>query len=273
MPELPEVETTRAGIEPHIKGKTLTDFLVRQKWLRWPVELPDTIKGQRVNEVERRGKYLLLEMDSGSLIIHLGMSGSLRLVLGSIAASQHDHLDLVFSDLRLRLNDPRRFGSVHFHSGVPETHWLLKKLGPEPLGEDFSEEYLFRRSRRKRLSVKSFLMDSSVVVGVGNIYATEALFAARVRPTVRAGNVSRKAYGNLVLETKRILEAAIELGGTTLRDYVGAGGKPGYFIQSLNAYGREGKPCRVCGGTLKKIILSQRSTVFCASCQVRSGWS
>ncbi len=273
MPELPEVETTRAGIRPHIKGKTLTNFHVRQKSLRWPVELPNTIKGERVNEVERRGKYLLLRMSSGCLIIHLGMSGSLRIVQGSAAPSQHDHLDLAFDDLSLRLNDPRRFGSVHFHRGIPETHWLLHKLGPEPLGEEFSEDYLFRQSRRKRVSVKSFLMDSSVVVGVGNIYATEALFSARVRPTVRAGNLSRRACGNLVLETKRILQAAIKLGGTTLRDYVGAAGKPGYFIQSLNAYGREGKPCLVCGGILKKIVLSQRSTVFCGTCQVRFGWS
>jgi len=273
VPELPEVETTRAGIRPHIKGKTLTDFHVRQKSLRWPVELPNTIKGEMVNEVERRGKYLLLRMAPGCLIIHLGMSGSLRIVQGSAAPSQHDHLDLAFDDLSLRLNDPRRFGSVHFHTGIPETHWLLHKLGPEPLGEEFSEDYLFRQSRRKRVSVKSFLMDSSVVVGVGNIYATEALFSARVRPTVRAGNLSRRACGNLVLETKRILQAAIKLGGTTLRDYVGAAGKPGYFIQSLNAYGREGKPCLVCGGILKKIILSQRSTVFCGTCQVRFGWS
>ena len=273
MPELPEVETTRAGIEPHIKGKILIDFHVRQKALRWPVELPDTIKGERVNEVGRRGKYLLLRMDPGCLIIHLGMSGSLRVVQECAAASQHDHLDIAFDGSMLRLNDPRRFGSVHFHKGIPETHWLLNKLGPEPLGDEFSEDYLFRRSRRKRVSVKSFLMDSSVVVGVGNIYATEALFSARVRPTVRAGNLSKKACGNLVSEIRRILQAAIELGGTTLRDYVGAAGNPGYFIQSLNAYGREGEPCRICGGVLKKIVLSQRSTVFCGTCQVRFGWS
>ena len=196
MPELPEVETTRAGIEPHIKGKTLTDFHVRQKRLRWPVELPNTIKGERVKEVGRRGKYLLLKMSASCLIIHLGMSGSLRVVRASAAASKHDHLDLAFDGLRLRLNDPRRFGSVHFHRGIPETHWLLNKLGPEPLSEEFSEDYLFRKSRRKRVSVKSFLMDSSVVVGVGNIYATEVLFSARVRPSVRASTLSRKVCGN-----------------------------------------------------------------------------
>ena len=187
------------------------------------------------------------------------MSGSLRIVEGSAAASQHDHVDLAFDGLILRFNDPRRFGSVHFHRGIPETHWLLYKLGPEPLGEEFSEDYLFHQSRRKRVSVKSFLMDSSVVVGVGNIYATETLFSARVRPTVRAGNLTRRACRNLVSETKRILLAAIELGGTTLRDYVEQLGSQAILFRALMYMGGKGNACRVCGDILKRIILAQRS--------------
>lgn len=268
MPELPEVETTRRGVGPLVSGHLLEDAIVRESRLRWPVVLPGDLVGQRLESVSRRAKYLLFRFQSGSLIVHLGMSGSLRVLPADTALLPHDHLDLVFSgDRVLRYNDPRRFGSVHFQAGDPMDHWLLGALGPEPLDPEFDGAYLKRRARGRRVAVKSLIMDSKVVVGVGNIYANEALFLAGIRPTVPAGRVTRAAYDNLVRAIREVLSDAIELGGTTLRDFVNPDGDPGYFKQSLNVYGREGLPCRACGGTLRGLRLGQRATTFCAKCQ------
>ena len=232
------------------------------------MELPGDLVGARLDRVERRAKYLLFRFGDRSLIVHLGMSGRLRVVSRSTPLIKHDHVDIAFEgDRVLRLNDPRRFGSVHHVEGAVEDHWLLEHLGPEPLGEDFSGEYLHRRSRRVRQAVKTFIMDARVVVGVGNIYANEALFRAGIRPRVAAGRISRARHGRLVEAIRATLGEAIEAGGTTLRDYVGSNGEPGYFAQSLNVYGREGELCRACGTVLTGIRLGQRATVYCPKCQ------
>jgi formamidopyrimidine-DNA glycosylase len=275
VPELPEVETTRRGIEPLLIGRRLEGFEVRQPQLRWPVELPAALKGQALTAVRRRAKYLLLDFPAGTLLLHLGMSGSLRVLGAEVAPLKHDHLDLRFEGNRvLRLNDPRRFGSVHFHgAGLNEPHWLLAALGVEPFSDSFDGAYLKSRARGRRVAVKNFLMDSRVVVGVGNIYANEALFLAGVRPTVAAGRVSLKGYERIAEEVRGVLARAIDMGGTTLRDFVKQDGKPGYFKQSLNVYGREGEPCRRCGATLKGLRLGQRATVYCKNCQKTQGFS
>ena len=268
MPELPEVETTRLGIEPWIENSVIQSVLVRNPKLRWPVAIPDTVCGQRVLAVRRRAKYLLLDLRSGSLIVHLGMSGSLRILQSNIAVGPHDHLDVIFSDnLVLRYNDPRRFGSWHYHEGDITEHWLLRDLGVEPLSEDFNGQYLHRKSRGKLQAIKSFIMDAKTVVGIGNIYAAEALFLSGIRPTVRSSRLSLASYLTLARSIKFLLARSIEIGGTTLRDFTRPSGEPGYFQQTLNVYGRDGKPCKKCGAVLKRIILSQRSTVYCAKCQ------
>lgn len=269
MPELPEVETTRRGIEPHCRGRRIGKVLVRDARLRWPVapDLPQRLAGERVIAVERRAKYLLLRCASGSLMVHLGMSGSLRLVDPAVPAGRHDHIDIVFNGGNcLRFNDPRRFGS--FHWLVPgEPVPLLDHLGPEPLSEDFDGAYLYRRSRGRKGPVKNFIMDGKVVVGVGNIYANEALFLSGVRPDRAAGRVSLARYSALSENIKRVLTSAIEQGGTTLRDFVGGDGKPGYFAQQLLVYGRRGEPCRRCETPLRELRLGQRSSVYCVTCQ------
>lgn len=274
MPELPEVETTKRGIEPFLLQQTITAIAVRDGRLRWPAQVPQSLVGQQVLRVGRRAKYILLTTTTGTLIIHLGMSGSLRLVTTDTPIKTHDHIDLQLSSGQcLRYNDPRRFGSFHFHpDDDPQTHWLLADLGPEPLSNDFSGEHLFRQSRKRRIAVKNHIMDAKVVVGVGNIYAAEALFSAGIRPTVQACRVTQVGYDKLAGAIAKILARAIQVGGTTLRDFVGSDGQPGYFRQSLNVYGRADEPCRVCSTPLKGMVLGQRSTVYCPRCQVTRGW-
>ena len=268
MPELPEVETTRRGIEPHITGREVRQVIVRDHRLRWPVptDLSERLVGQRLITARRRAKYLLLDTASGTVMIHLGMSGSLRIMPADTPALFHDHVDIVLDDGRcLRYNDPRRFGS--FHWLADDDHALLRHLGPEPLSGDFTGKYLYQRSRGRKLAVKQFLMDGKIVVGAGNIYANEALFLAGIRPDRAAGRVSLERYDVLAVKVQEILAAAINQGGTTLRDFVGGDGKPGYFAQQLRVYGRGGKPCRVCATPLKEIRQNNRATVFCPTCQ------
>ncbi len=270
MPELPEVETTLRGIEPHLSGKHITDTQVRQPALRWPVpaDLTQRLKGQVIGNCTRRGKYLLIGVGDGHLLIHLGMSGSLRIVAQDLAIGKHDHLDINLDNkTTLRYTDPRRFGSVLWISGDPAKHKLLKSLGPEPLGESFTPEHLYRHSRQRKAPVKSFIMDSHVVVGVGNIYANEALFLSGIHPLRGAGRISKARYSLLTEAIKTVLAKAITLGGTTLRDFVGGDGKPGYFKQELSVYGRGGEPCVRCGQALRELRVAQRSTVYCLSCQ------
>lgn len=269
MPELPEVETTRRGIEPHVVGRTVALFDVRQPKLRWPVPaaLAALLPGKTVEAVSRRGKYLLIQFDCGHLLVHLGMSGSLRVVERSKEPGKHDHVDLCLTDGKaLRLTDPRRFGAVLWQD-ADEVHELLAHLGPEPLSDEFDDQYLLVRAKGRKTAIKMFIMDSKVVVGVGNIYANEALFAAGIHPKRAAGNISAARMNRFVYEIKRVLAAAIEQGGTTLKDFVGGDGKPGYFKQQLNVYGRAGAPCVSCKQPLKEIRLGQRSTVYCSHCQ------
>ncbi|MCF7200948.1 bifunctional DNA-formamidopyrimidine glycosylase/DNA-(apurinic or apyrimidinic site) lyase [Pseudomonas oligotrophica] len=269
MPELPEVETTRRGIEPHLLGQTIERVLVRDRRLRWPIpeDLDIRLSGQRIEAVERRAKYLLIRVQSGTLIAHLGMSGSLRLVPAELPAAKHEHVDILLgSGQALRYTDPRRFGALLW-SELPLAHPLLASLGPEPLDEDFDGRRLYELARGRSMAVKPFIMDNAVVVGVGNIYASEALFAAGIDPRRPAGAISRARYERLAAEIKRILAMAIERGGTTLRDFVGGDGKPGYFQQELYVYGRGGEFCKQCGATLREVRLGQRASVFCGHCQ------
>jgi formamidopyrimidine-DNA glycosylase len=270
MPELPEVETTRRGILPHARGERIIAVAVRERRLRWPIpdELGRLLPGATIEDIQRRGKYLLFRTDAGTMIVHLGMSGSLRVLVDAQPPAKHDHVDIeLASGVRLRYNDPRRFGCMLWTQAEPTQHELLRHLGPEPLLQEFDAEYLFRRSRKRKTAVKPFIMDSKVVVGVGNIYANEALFLAGIRPGRAAGRVSRSGYQELVAAIKGVLAAAIEQGGTTLRDFVGGDGKPGYFKQQLNVYDRSGKPCRRCAMELSESRLGQRSTVYCRYCQ------
>jgi len=269
MPELPEVETTRRGIEKHLLGNSVVDVVLRQRQLRWPIPktLARHIRNQTVNRVERRGKYLLIQFQRGTLMIHLGMSGSLRVLNKDIPADKHDHFDLVLSSGDcLRLRDPRRFGSVLWTLDWQQ-HDLINKLGPEPLGNDFNSEYLFEKSRKRKVALKTFIMNSHIVVGVGNIYASEALFRAGVRPTRAAGKMTRAEAARLVRVIKEVLKEAIKQGGTTLRDFTASDGKPGYFKQKLAVYGREGEPCLHCKTIVKQITLGQRASYYCPACQ------
>lgn len=269
MPELPEVETTRRGIAPHLQSRSVTELVIRQHQLRWPIpsELHDLLPGQQILAVERRAKYLLVRFAQGSLILHLGMSGSLRLVEADREAEKHDHFDLCLdTGMALRLTDPRRFGAVLWQHGT-EPHDLLSALGPEPLEDKFTAEHLQHCAKGRKTSIKTFIMDNKVVVGVGNIYANEALFAAGIDPRRAAGRISAQRLAVLVDEIKKVLRRAIEQGGTTLKDFVGGDGKPGYFAQQLNVYGRAAEPCVTCGRPLKEVRLGQRSTVFCDHCQ------
>lgn len=269
MPELPEVETTCRGIAPHISGQHVTKLTVRNQNLRWPVPdfLPEKLQGNTLTSVARRGKYILLRVSGGDVMIHLGMSGSLRIVEEDVEPQKHDHLDFSFSNGRvLRFTDPRRFGSVLWQPDG-EHHELLYNLGPEPLDDAFDAEYLKQRCDGRKSAIKQVIMDSKVVVGVGNIYASEALFSSGIDPRRAAGNISKQRLAALVVEIKKVLSAAIEQGGTTLKDFVGGDGKPGYFKQKLNVYGRKGEPCPNCMAPLTEIRLGQRSTVFCKHCQ------
>jgi formamidopyrimidine-DNA glycosylase len=269
VPELPEVETTRRGIEPHIMGKKVTQVIIRQPILRWPVsvELGQCLTGQVIESVGRRSKYLFLKTQKGRVMIHLGMSGSLRVLTNPVKFEKHDHADFVFDNGKtLRFRDPRRFGSI-FWLNDQEEHVLLENLGPEPLLDEFSVAYLYGRSRGRKVAIKQFIMNAQIVVGVGNIYANEALFLAGIRPGIAASRISRGRYEVLVATIKHLLEQAILSGGTTLKDFVKEDGSPGYFQQSLNVYGRGGQQCLRCQTILKEIRQGGRSTVFCSSCQ------
>jgi formamidopyrimidine-DNA glycosylase len=301
MPELPEVETTRRGLAPHLEGRRIVDVTLRRPDLRWPIprEIEVLLPSQTITAIRRRAKYLLMDTDAGSAIWHLGMSGSMRVLPAETPVQAHDHVDLLIGDdagsvraptpalprvrgreqsgsgigkhvsqgMRvLRFNDPRRFGCLLWQP-PGETHELLRDLGPEPLSDDFSGELLFERSRGRKAPVKAFLMDQKIVVGVGNIYAAEALFAAGVSPLRAAGKVSRERYEVIATEVRRILAYAIQRGGTTLRDFLSPDGAPGYFEQELSAYGRGGEPCPRCGRPLKQAMLAQRATVWCGHCQ------
>ncbi|RMF16568.1 MAG: bifunctional DNA-formamidopyrimidine glycosylase/DNA-(apurinic or apyrimidinic site) lyase [Gammaproteobacteria bacterium] len=270
MPELPEVETTRRGLAPHLTGATLSEIHVRQARLRHPPDATalSTLCGQTVRALERRAKYLLMHFDTRTLIVHLGMSGSLRLLPEGEPLRPHDHVVLGFGPQQLVYHDPRRFGGfVLAHTESLPDHALFRHLGPEPLSDALTGDYLYRLSRGRRQGVKPFIMDQRIVVGVGNIYATEALFSSGIRPDRPAGRISRTRYDCLAQAIKAILSAAIEQGGTTLRDFVNGHGKPGYFAQTLQVYGREGTPCPACQRPLRLLRLGGRSSVFCASCQ------
>jgi formamidopyrimidine-DNA glycosylase len=274
MPELPEVETTRRGIEPHLVGRRIAAVTLRRTDLRWPIppEIGALLPGQRIDRVERRAKYLLLHTEVGSALLHLGMSGMLRVLPPDVPIGKHDHVDIVLEGTTeqrgrvLRFTDPRRFGSLLWQP-PGAMHPLLVALGPEPLTDAFDGDTLWHASRGRSAAVKLFLMDNANVVGVGNIYASEALFAAGIDPRRAAGSVSRARYARLAAEVKRILAWAIERGGTTLRDFLNPDGAPGYFFRELNVYGRAGEPCKVCGTPIKQAVLGQRSTFWCPTCQ------
>lgn len=269
MPELPEVETSRRGISPHILNQKVIDIVLRHTQLRWkiPENLLSHIKNKKLQTIKRRAKYLLLNFTSGTLLIHLGMSGSLRICPLDTAAQKHDHVDIIFPNCLLRFTDPRRFGAILWLGETPELSPLLSKLGPEPLSEDFNSSYLYKASRARKLPVKQFIMDQKVVTGVGNIYATEALFLAGIKPTRAAANISQKRYRLLVDAVKKILQQAIRQGGTTLRDFVGGDGKPGYFQQTLHVYGKTGQNCPRCNTPLKAVRLAARNSIYCPKCQ------
>jgi formamidopyrimidine-DNA glycosylase len=270
MPELPEVEITRRGIAPHVLGQTVSRIVVRQPRLRWPVpdDLPEKLCRQQIRSVERRGKYLLMGANSGTVILHLGMSGSLRVTSPETPPKRHDHVDMVFeSGICLRFHDPRRFGCLLWTERDPYEHALLVHLGPEPFAASFSGDYLHAAASGRTASVKSFIMDSQLVVGIGNIYANEALFRAGIAPRRAAGRISRRRYERLAQAIRAVLREAIAQGGTTLRDFVNEAGNPGYFQQTLNVYGREGLPCRLCGEPIQSIRQGQRTTFYCRRCQ------
>ena len=270
MPELPEVETTRRGIEPHVVGRTVARLVVRNPALRWRVtpKLVREFSGQTIRSVTRRGKYLLLATTAGTAILHLGMSGSLRVVPCAQPAKTHDHVDIVLDNGEcLRLHDPRRFGALLWTRDDPQQHKLLCGLGPEPLSPDFSGDCLFEKSRGRKRAIRDFLLDSRVIAGIGNIYANEALFADGLRPTRAAGRIDRARYARLAATIRATLNRALKAGGTTLRDFRNGRGEPGYFQLSLKVYGRGGEPCRVCGAAIKSRRLGQRSAFFCPKCQ------
>ncbi len=276
MPELPEVEVTRLGVAPHLEGRLVDSVLLRRAGLRWPFppKLAETLAGQRILQIGRRGKYLLIHFAHGTLIIHLGMSGHLRVLPPGIEPKKHDHFDLAVigpgGKQVLRLHDPRRFGAVLWHShddGELEQHLLLRGLGVEPLEPGFSGELLFRASRKRSAPVKQFLLAGDVVVGVGNIYACESLFRAGINPKTSAGRISRGRYDKLALAIREILAEAIVQGGSTLRDFIAVNGQSGYFQQTYFVYDRAGVPCRNCGAPVRQIKQGQRSTFYCVNCQ------
>jgi len=270
MPELPEVETSRRGIEPYLLQQEITAVLIRNPQLRWPIPrtLNNKLEGKTIQAINRRGKYILIKIEKGSLILHLGMSGSLRISDPATAFRKHDHFILTFNNNKqLRLHDPRRFGAVLWQTGNPLKHPLLAKLGPEPLSDKFNTDYLYKTCRNRKASIKQHIMNSHIVVGVGNIYASEALFLAGIHPKRAAGRISKHRIEKLVAANKQILNAAIKQGGTTLRDFVREDGQPGYFKQWLNVYGKTDDPCPECGNLIKQITLGQRSTFYCPKCQ------
>ncbi|MGD8172541.1 bifunctional DNA-formamidopyrimidine glycosylase/DNA-(apurinic or apyrimidinic site) lyase [Vibrio sp. TRT 21S02] len=268
MPELPEVEVSKMGITPHLVGQTIQSLTFRTPKLRWdiPQELKQ-LEGQVIRNITRRAKYLLIETDIGSAIVHLGMSGSLRVLDAEICAGKHDHVDLKLSNGKvLRYNDPRRFGAWLW-CAPNEQHQVLSNLGPEPLTTEFHASYMLEKASGKRSTVKQFIMDNKFVVGVGNIYACESLFSAKIHPNRSAGSLSSREWQTLVTEIKQVLHTAINQGGTTLKDFAQADGKPGYFAQELNVYGKEGDPCPHCAERLEAMKIGQRNTFFCSNCQ------
>ncbi len=270
MPELPEVETTCRGIAPHITGKKVKQIIIRNTRLRYPIpeSLTNNLTGQTIHQVTRRGKYILLHTDAGVAIIHLGMSGTLRIIESGIDAEKHDHVDIIFDHKKcLRLRDPRRFGCLLWTQTDPQQHKLLKSLGPEPLSDDFNENYIYKLTRKRSVAVKQFVMNSHIVVGVGNIYTSEALFQAGINPTRPVNKISLKSCKKLSTAIKDVLSRAITQGGTTLRDFYNGEGKPGYFQQQLSVYGRESQPCHHCNTPILKIQQGQRATYYCKQCQ------
>lgn len=270
MPELPEVETTCRGIRPHVVGQFISAVIVRQPLLRWPVPaaLGKELAGQTVQAVSRRAKYLLLHTERGTLIVHLGMSGSLRVTSPGEPWRKHDHVEVLLENGRcLRFHDPRRFGAMLWTDQPIEAHVLLRQLGPEPLESAFNAEYLYTATRNRRAPIKQVIMDQNVVVGVGNIYANEAIFLAAIHPKRAANRIAKSRFPVLVERIQQTLSAAIELGGSTLRDFVNGEGKPGYFQQTLHVYGRAGEPCPNCGEPIRVIKLGQRATYYCSRCQ------
>jgi len=269
MPELPEVETSRRGISPHITNQKITDIKRRHHQLRWPIpeNLLQLLQNKKLIRIDRRAKYLLLRFENGTLLIHLGMSGSVRICELNTAAQKHDHVDFLFDHCLLRYTDPRRFGAILWLGTSPEDSPLLSILGPEPLSEEFTAEMLYEQAQKRKVPVKQLIMDQKVVTGVGNIYATEALFNAKVSPIRAANKISLKRYGLLVEAIKLILTEAIKQGGTTLKDFVGGDGKPGYFQQTLHIYGKTGELCPNCEKPLTSIKLAARNSVYCSNCQ------
>jgi len=269
MPELPEVETSRRGIAPWMEHQRIEEVTIRDRRLRWPVpqQLEANLEGQVIRSLTRRAKYLLFETDSGTALLHLGMSGSLRIIDPGEPAGKHDHIDIRLDNGKaLRFRDPRRFGSLLWAED-PMQHPLLSKLGPEPLDETFDGAYLWNRSRGRKIAVKPFIMNAGIVVGVGNIYASEALYLAGIHPKRAAGRVSRTRMDSLSDAIKTVLRRAIKAGGTTLRDFHGGDGEPGYFKQKLEVYDRDGEPCRRCNTNISIAVLGQRSTYYCKQCQ------
>ncbi|MBX2837864.1 MAG: bifunctional DNA-formamidopyrimidine glycosylase/DNA-(apurinic or apyrimidinic site) lyase [Gammaproteobacteria bacterium] len=269
MPELPEVETTRRGIEPFLVDNVITKLDVHNSNLRWPVPAETSqLENSVVRSVDRRGKYLLIKVDAGTAIVHLGMSGSLRINEPTEPRRKHDHVEwFLRSGQVLRLHDPRRFGCVLWQAAHTPEHTLLASLGPEPLGNEFNDDYLFHATRRRNVAIKNLIMNSHVVVGVGNIYASESLFLAGIRPGKAAKRISKRDSTHLCESIKSTLERSIHQGGTTLRDFVNSDGNPGYFKQSLYVYDREGQPCKQCRSVIKQKTLGQRSTYYCPTCQ------
>jgi formamidopyrimidine-DNA glycosylase len=269
MPELPEVETTLRGIEPHLLNQQVSRIVVRDPRLRWPVPAAvSNAEGQICVSLQRRGKYLLLKLQQGGLIIHLGMSGSLRVLTDPAEPEKHDHIDIeVENGTCIRFNDPRRFGAFLWVDGDMESHELLSHLGPEPLSDAFTADYLYRQSRDRKVAIKNFIMNGHVVVGVGNIYASESLFMAGIHPQRAAGRVSLQRYEGLVAAIRDVLERAIRRGGTTLRDFVNSEGSPGYFAQELLVYDRAGSECFQCGALIRQKVIGQRSSYYCPACQ------
>ncbi len=270
MPELPEVETTMNGIRPYLEGKPIRSLIIRERRLRWPIlaGLEQMIAGKKVDKLQRRGKYILIHIGTGGLIIHLGMSGSIRVSYEPEAPDRHDHFDLVtHNGAVIRYRDPRKFGCLLFSATDLFNHPRLQSLGVEPLTGEFNENMLYAAARNRTVSTKSFIMDGKIVVGVGNIYASEALFDAGIHPLRKCSNVSVRRYAALVKSIKKILIQAIAKGGTTLQDFAGADGSPGYFEQSLAVYGRAGQGCLRCRSEIKRVVISQRSSFYCPRCQ------
>ena len=272
MPELPEVEVTRLGVQPHVDGKKVSEVVLRRDGLRWPfpANLRELILHQTILATGRRGKYLLLHFAHGSLLIHLGMSGNLRIMPSKTPPQKHDHVDILLDEQMLRLTDPRRFGAVLWHDnadGSLEEHLLLRRLGVEPLTDHFTADFLFQQARQRNAAIKQVLLAGDIVVGVGNIYASESLFRAGINPKTAANRISLKRYQALTIAIREVLALAISRGGSSLKDFVGADGKTGYFQQSYFVYDRAGEPCRVCQGTIRHIVQGQRSSFYCVNCQ------